>query len=583
MVFNRYYQDELAYFRDLGQEFAQSHPSIAPMLAGPGSDPDVERLLEGVAFLTAKLRLKLDDELPEVLHSLMEILWPHYLKPVPSITTVEFKPAPQLNEAVKIPEGTSLDSTPAEGTTCRFRTCTPVNIWPLYLEDAGFEERSSARSRMVLTFASSSVNLSEIAALDETLSLHLHGDYGIMASLYMMFLRELKEVYLEDPEDGKTVALDPGRSVRPLGFTDGYGLLPFPPETFEGYKFLLEYFLYPSRFLNLGLDGLSALAGFKGNRFSVHFVFGKDFSHAGQIRRGNIRLFTTTAINIFRHEADPLRIDPEKVEYLIRPTGQHRHHYAVYSIEEMVGWVPGTVERHSYHPVFSFTPPKDKNTRGFYQIMVRPAVSWEGVESYVSFLNLSHKPENPDVKIVSPSLLCTNANLPAALQAGDIRLPTADTPEMVTFKNITKPTQSIWPPIEQGVLWRLTSHLSLNYLSLSKVEYLRHLLSLYNFHNFGDRNLATANELKIKGIKALSTKQARMLFRGQPLSGLDIKIEVSGKNFAGPGDLFIFGQVLNEFFSLYCNINTFSRLTLKETDQGQELTWPARLGRRPLL
>ncbi len=583
MVFNRYYQDELAYLRELGQEFSQAHPALAPMLAGPGSDPDVERLLEGVAFLTAKLRLKLDDELPEVLHSLMEILWPHYLRPIPSITTVEFRPSPQMKDVIKVPAGTSLDSNPVEGTTCRFRTCIPIEVWPIRLESARFEERSSARSRLVLEFESEGLGLRELASMDDGLVFYLHGDYAIMASLYLLLMTGLKEIAFEDTEDGKVINIAPHHTLTPVGIADENGLLPYPPQTFEGYRFLLEYFLYPSRFLYVGLKGLSHLSDFKGNRFRCHLVFNQDFSHANQIGSDNFRLFTTPAINLFRHEADPLRTDSQKVEYLIRPTGHRRHHYAVYSVEEVVGWVPGTVERHAYRPVFSFEGPETRNAQGYYQLMVRPAVSWEGVETYISFLDPTLRPGSPDVKNVALTLLCTNANLPASLLVGDVRIPTADTPEMITFENITKPTGAIWPPIEQGILWRLASHLSLNHLSLGRVEHLKRLLSLYNFHNFGDQHLARANELKIQGIKSLSTRPARILFKGQPLSGLGIELEVSGKNFAGPGDLYLFGQVLNEFFSLYCHINTFSRLTLREADQAQEYKWPSRLGRKPLL
>ncbi len=584
MVFNRYYQDELAYLRELGQEFAKAHPAVAPMLAGPGSDPDVERLLEGVAFLTAKLRLKLDDEFPEILHSLMEILWPHYLKPVPSMTTVQFYPGTQLKEAVAVPAMTSLDSVPVEGTTCRFRTCRPVKIIPLAIEDAGFEERSTARSRLVLEFAAKGGELGWDLSGDEGLEIYLHGDYSIMAALYLLFMTALKEVRLEVPGQAGGVSLDPERCLRPSILARAHGLLPYPPQTFEGYRYLLEYFLYPSSFLYVDLKVLDRLRGLKGSGFRCHFVFNQDFPHASQIGPENFRLFATPAVNIFRYEADPIKTDLRKVEYLVRPTGHSRHHYAVYSVEEVVGWVPGTVERHVYRPVFSFDAPGEgQEAAGYYQLAIRPAVSWEGVETYISFLDHSLRPEAPGVKNVALALLCTNANLPLALMAGDIRLPTADTPELVSFENITKPTGTIWPPIEQGVLWRLVSHLSLNHLSLGRVEHLKGLLSLYNLHNFGDQSAARANELKIQGVRSIATRPVRMLFKGYPLSGLGIELEASGKNFAGPGDLYLFGQALNEFFSLYCHINTFSRLTLREAEQATEYRWPARLGKKQLL
>src|SRR5262249_18676828 len=80
LVFNKYYQDELAYLRELGREFAQAYPQLAPMLADRGGDPDVERLLEGTAFLTARVREKLDDELPEAIHAIAELIFPQLVR-----------------------------------------------------------------------------------------------------------------------------------------------------------------------------------------------------------------------------------------------------------------------------------------------------------------------------------------------------------------------------------------------------------------------------------------------------------------------------------------------------------------------
>ena len=113
-MFNKYYQQQLQNLRELTREFSKVHPAIAPMLSGTTSDPDVERLLEGVAFLTGLLHRKLDDEFPEIIHGLMDIIFPHYLRPIPSTSIVMFFPKPSMRETITVHAGTSLASIPIE-------------------------------------------------------------------------------------------------------------------------------------------------------------------------------------------------------------------------------------------------------------------------------------------------------------------------------------------------------------------------------------------------------------------------------------------------------------------------------------
>ena len=131
-MYNTYYQEELAFLREMGREFAAAHPTVAHMLESAGADPDVERLLEGVAFLTGRVRQKLDDEIPELFQSMMSLLWPHYLRPVPSTGVLAFEPlADQLSGVVTVPRGTEVESVPVDGTECRFRTSFDVDLAPL--------------------------------------------------------------------------------------------------------------------------------------------------------------------------------------------------------------------------------------------------------------------------------------------------------------------------------------------------------------------------------------------------------------------------------------------------------------------
>ena len=131
MSFNHYYQSELTALRQLGSQFAERSPALAPYLGQAGRDPDVERLLEGFAFLTGRLRQKLDDELPELSHSLMHLLWPNYMRPLPAFSMVQFDPLARSGPALCVARDTPVTSKPIDGVSCQFRTCYATDVWPL--------------------------------------------------------------------------------------------------------------------------------------------------------------------------------------------------------------------------------------------------------------------------------------------------------------------------------------------------------------------------------------------------------------------------------------------------------------------
>ena len=183
MAFNKYYQDELSFLREMGKEFSQAYPSAAQFLADRGSDPDVERLLEGFAFLSGRIRQKLDDEFPELVHAMMNLLWPHYLRPIPSISMVEFSPIPgAVKGRQRVTRGVELSSVPVEGTPCRFRTCFDVDLFPMQLQDASLKELSSGSHALTIRMnLNPGAKFSDLAM--EFLRLHLFGE-----SAYLLYL-----------------------------------------------------------------------------------------------------------------------------------------------------------------------------------------------------------------------------------------------------------------------------------------------------------------------------------------------------------------------------------------------------------
>src|SRR3984957_1691670 len=132
-----YYNRELAAIRSLAAEFALAHPKVAGRLRlSPDSvdDPHVARLLEGVAFLGARVQHRLDDEFPELTDALLGVLYPHYLAPFPSCAIVQFECQPDLGGPLRLPAGMSMETEPVRGEACRFRTAWEQTIWPIEIE-----------------------------------------------------------------------------------------------------------------------------------------------------------------------------------------------------------------------------------------------------------------------------------------------------------------------------------------------------------------------------------------------------------------------------------------------------------------
>jgi type VI secretion system protein ImpG len=577
-MFNKYFQQELDNLRDLGAEFSKAHPAVAPMLSGRSSDPDVDRLLEGVAFLTGLLREKLDDEFPEIVHELVQLIWPHYLRPLPSASIVAFAPKPILKQPMTIPAGTQVASAPVEGTSCFFQTCYPVEVHPLQLLEASFVETSGKPSAIRLLLELKGLNLE--AWQPEALRLYLSGDFSAAADLYLLLRRYLNRILISAPDSKAVVTLAP-ENLKPIGFGPDEGIIPYPTNSFPGYRAIQEYFMLPEKFLFLDLVGWNAWQERgQGNRFEIRFELGKIPFAAPRITAGNFVLFATPVINIFPHDADPIRLDHRRTEYRVRPSGQKDTHYQVYSVEKVIGFAQGTAEERVYAPFELFS--SESNGAPVYHVNMRTSPVRAGFDVYLSVV-YPPGPEPPASETLSIELLCTNGFLPEEIRTGDIALPTSSSPEQVAFKNLRPPTSNILPPLGTDLLWRLISHLSLNYASLSNIENLQALLNLYLFKDPRKPEAFLANEKRVAGIQGIASKGADRLVSRVMMRGREIQLEARHDHFASQGDLFLFGSVLDHFLGSYASINTFTLLTLREVITGEMHQWPARLGDHPLI
>lgn len=580
-MFNKYYQDELQFLRELGEEFARAHPAAAHYLSGPGRDPDVERLLEGVAFLTARVRQKLDDEFPELTHGLMSLLWPHYLRPVPSMTILEFAPVMQaLRQSQVVGRGTEVHSVPVEGTPCRFRTCYNLALHPLSLEEVAVETRTSGLSSLRLGFRLWNQAKVESLRLDR-LRLFLHGDAAGTYALYLHLLRHVEEVRLT-AAGGRADEAFRTAAVAPVGFDEDQALLPYPPASFPGYRHLQEYFALPEKFLFVDLVGLEALRGLPvEDRFRVEVRFDRQLPPTLRPTREEVRLYCTPIVNLFPHETDPIRVDRSQTEYRLRPVGKDPLHFEIYDIDRVVCYAGDTGEEREIPSFYSFQHVAGGGQQ-YYYARQRSSVVDDRLDTYLSFVDARGEAALPGAETVACRLTCTNRRLAEALRAGDVNVATDSTPAFVHFRNLTVPTPSVAPPMGGDLHWRLISHLSLNYLSLVSAEALRGVLELYNFQALRDPRAARANARRMEGIHAVRSEPSETLVRGCLMRGNAVTLEVLEDHFADEGDLFLFATILNEFLGLSATLNSFTQLSVRGIQRGEVISWPCRIGRDSL-
>lgn len=595
MSFNHYYQSELTALREMGRRFAARSPALAPFLGQSGQDPDVERLLEGFAFLTGRLRQKLDDELPELSHSLMRLLWPNYMRPLPAFSMLQFDPLKRSGPALNVARDTPVESEPVDGVHCSFRTCYPTDVLPLELRALAYSVKGDGALLSLRLAMSADGHIGELAL--RSLRLHLAGERYISQTLYLVLLRSLQAVELIPlGNDGQPITRTGGESialrlgdgcVQPVGFAEEEALVPYPLNTFRGYRYLQEYFAFQDKFLFVDVLELDALARLPQDilqqvrGFELRFDIRKSGIERLRPTLDNVKLYCTPIVNLFKHDAQPIRLDGKQDEYLVLPTGLNPRNYGIFSVEKVAGCGTGQSDEHALVPFESFEhdPSFDvPHQLTYYSIHQRSSQQHEGVDTYLSFG--ARTVEGQDT--LSVDLMCTNHNLPRKLKVGAICREADGAPGSLSFRNITPATSSFAPPLTRDFLWKLISNMSLNYLSLADVNALKIILETYDLPRYYDLHAEKVSKRLLGGLKSIRHHPVDRLHHGLPVRGLRTELSIDPQGYIGEGDLFVFASVLNEFFALYASLNSYHELKVIST-QGEVYQWVPRMGQQPLL
>ncbi len=621
-----HYNRELAHLRETAAEFAREFPKIAGRLALDREakevcpDPFVERLLEGFAFLAARVQVKLDAEFPEFTHGLLETIYPHYLCPTPSMAVVQFEPIlhdTSLPAGFPIPRGTALRSPLARGqrTPCEYRTAHPVTLWPLQIAEVSYHTRELIQFSLppgLGTRAVLRISLKAMPGVDfsklplDSLPLFLRGADDLPDALYEQIFRSgigviaVKPKAIPAPEQFSPAKL----SIRSVAFRGENALLPETSRSFSGYRLLREYFTFRQRFLFFELASLqSLLQRCPGSELDLLVLLrDQDLRLENRIDANSIALFCSPAINLFERRLDRIPLDHRHHEYQVIPDKTRPFDFEVFEIRSVTGYGAQTGEEQPFLP-FYLTRERlsekssSEQLRGFYvtgraerhltakERQFGRAHSYIGSDVFLSLVDPSAAPYKSELQQLGVTALCTNRHLPLDFLADQGRSDfTVEINAPVgAIRCVTGPTAPR-PALAQGAeAWRLISHLSLNYLSLKDSENgeganaLREMLGLYV-----DSSDRPARKL-VEGVISTTVEPIiRRLETPGPITfvrGMEITAELDELSFEGVG-VFIFGAVLSEFFRRYVSINSFTETVIKTRQRKEIMRWAAHPGQR---
>ncbi|PXX48820.1 type VI secretion system baseplate subunit TssF [Aquitalea magnusonii] len=580
-----YFEAEMRYLRDAGKEFAQAHPDRAAQLnldRVGDLDPMVERLLEGFAFLMGKLQQKLDDDLPELTENLVSLLWPHYLRMIPSLTVMSFQPATGvLQQAEHLASGTAVQSDPVgtAGIRCHYRTTRPLQLLPLQLQRAQLEEQDDGRQLIRLGFLLEAQANRESLDLSR-LPLFLNADAPVAFALLHALTRPQVRLTLKPSGQETVIATD--LSLRQTGFDPDDALWPRPATAHGGYPLLMEYFAFREKFLFIELQGIQTSQLPTDGRFDIEISLGSSFPPGLPFDQRAFQLNCVPAINLFEVETEPIHVDHLSTEYRVIPRLQDAAHVEVFSVDSVQAFDHHTGQRHAYLPFSSFRHRggmlRHEAPERYYHSSQRQSASGR----YDTWLMLGghawHQQNSLFSETLSLQVTGTNGMLPRkALRQTQLLTLLQDNPSVVAICNLLPPSLPCHPPREDRFQWRVLSHMASNYLSLLNTETLRGTLALYDWTH------DELNRRRLQAIVDVSHQLVRKVERGCVMSGVEITITLDQAGFTGEGDLYLFATLLDHFLAGYADLNLFTRLRVLLQPTGQIFCGEDRACSRPPL
>ena len=614
MSSEKYFEREYNFLQVAGEEFSKKHSTLGSMLhlsERQRKDPFVERLFEGFAFLAGRIHERLDDEFPELAGGILEILFPHLLRPFPSCTILQAnQKTGAITKPVLIERNSEIQtqfskyrvkykvlSGPKEKSRVTeneepsefiFRTTQNLIVRPIRLVNVIVEDTSEATSALILRIQPDRNTDFKSLNLD-TLQLYLHGAKSIKYNLLYYLTNFVNRISVKENFKGNNqfTSIENYKIGIPeispeLDYDDmNLAILPYSQQTFAGYRLLQEYFSFSERFFFIDIVGLDQFeASNDGHSFDIKIDFSKKLPRERWPSKNDILLHCTPIVNLFDDSVEEVIATQRLPEYYIVPDLDRRKSREIYSINKVTGIAEDKIEHYKYipitaHEILDSSDPSNDYKR-FYSIF-RRYVKSDMAETYIRLFGVSMDHEIFSKEIISLEATLSNGFLPPAyLEAGSINQP-RNFPAGIEASNITLPSEVLECPEQQNYLWSLISHLSVSYKTLADTQTLKSILTLYNW----TRTQNDPAKKKIEAIKHVYPPSIKSLIHNQSLiRGIEFKIEIDPDEFEnGEGDIYLFGSILNRFLSQYITLNSFVYLTIIESGTNRKYTWKPLLGK----
>lgn len=644
------YNRELGVLREQAREFAEEFPGIAERLGGlveDRADPMIVGLLEGAAFLAARVQLKIKDEFPEFTRNLLEQLVPNYLAPTPSALLARVKAPfgdPALRKGMKISRGANLDAIYRERErriACRFRLTCDVTLWPFDLAEAEYYPqpaplhalgtapganavaglRLTLRCRAAATIeeeppaqkAAETPDCWIAGCATDELPIHLVGPEAEAVQLYEQLFADTVGIYaryLDRVGDPVVVPLPPG-CIAPVGFEPGETLLPKDNRLFDGFDLLREYFMFPRKFLGFRLTGLARiLSGIQARSVDIIFAFDEVSPRLpAAIKPDMFALYAAPAVNLFEMSLDRVPIDRRQHEFHLVPDRSRTLDFEPHRVTAVYAHKPGRPDKVPVKPLYS--PKGEEPGRGLYYTLRRlprrrssreraigGVSDYTGTDMFLSLIEPGGIDAEPDVAELSVRALCSNRHLPEFLPVGegavDFRLSDNGSLAIVCASGPTRPREPVVSQLRGRtatlstgeVTWRLISLLGLNHLGLVQQGAGGGGHALRETLTLFADLADGAVERRIRGVRNVDSRPVSRRMRQRTGTGVarGTEVTVTLDEKAFEGSgPFLMGAILDRFFAEYAGLNHFTQTVVRTVERGEIMRWPPRAGSRRVL
>ena len=637
-AFRDAYNRELALLYERAAEFSTEYPGIADRLGGllrENVDPAVAGLLEGSAFLAARVQLKMEEEFRSFTTELLEQIFPDALTPIPSVMLVQANPPydnKDLENGIAFKPGDYLDARFVDSdqrVSCRFRLASPLQLWPLKIADVTYHDSPAPVAATGLEIVKGTVagltvalerpqaagggKMSDLAI--DTLPFYFNAAMQDAVALYEQIHCDLLRVsvrYLNAHGDPVFVRLAP-HQVEQIGFDANERAFPRATQLFDGFAQLREAFVFPRKYLGFRLTGLKeALRGVTASSFE--FVFEFDTSSAtlsSRLKTSHLGLHVATAVNLFEETASQVRLDKKRHEFVVTPDSSPVTHYEIHRITEVFAHYTGAQSKVKVAPLYGlpeggtnphsalyYTTKQKERRLTDHEKRFGRRHRYRGTETFVAIYEPPDTETGAEAQRLQIKTLCSNRHLPEYLpiagSSDDFHMTDDVTVSLACVGGPTPPREPMTELEKEGphraiqgdVYWRIISYLSLSHFGLDDRggddggAALREVLSL--FADLSDASVET----QVQGIVGLETRQiTRSIQRGDgffPARGVEVKLTFDEEAFEGSG-IILMGAILDRFFAEYANINSFTQTVITSRQRGVIKTWPARTGSGPLI